>query len=210
MNAKTETRNRPPKASPTADRFFWQRSEFVIVGILLAVGTTLIVGSLTMDILGNSVPGPEFVPRILGILLIANALVLAIDVYRRPEPEQASGVPDRANFSTDMLHDLGQMEDAEDSVRRVGDRGNPDEKRMHSDWKTIGIVLVACIGFVALLEPVGWILSAAALFWVIARALGSVHPIMDIWVAVFLSSIIQLIFGGLLGLPLPAGIIGGL
>lgn len=210
MNAKTETGKRPAKASSTTNRFFWRRSEFVIVGILLAVGITLIVGSLTMDILGNSVPGPEFVPRILGILLIANALVLAVDVYRKPELDQASGVPDRANFSTGMLHDLGRMEDAEDSVHRVGDRDNPAEKRMYSDWKTIGIVLIACIGFVALLEPAGWILTAAALFWVIARALGSVHPVMDIWVAVFLSSIVQLIFGGLLGLPLPAGIMGGL
>ena len=64
--------------------------------------------------------------------------------------------------------------------------------------------------FVLLLKIVGWIICAAFLFWVVARALGSKRPVFDIGVSLLFSSAIQLAFNAGLGLPLPAGIIGGL
>jgi putative tricarboxylic transport membrane protein len=66
------------------------------------------------------------------------------------------------------------------------------------------------VAFVLLLEPLGWIISAAALFWVVAYALGSRRPLFDIGVGLLFSSIIQLAFGTALGLSLPAGLAGGI
>jgi putative tricarboxylic transport membrane protein len=71
-------------------------------------------------------------------------------------------------------------------------------------------MLAGVVGFVALLEHLGWIISAAALFWVVANALGSRRRIFDIGVGLLFSSTIQLAFGAALGLTLPPGFIGGI
>ena len=60
-----------------------------------------------------------------------------------------------------------------------------------------------------LLRPAGWIIAAAVLFWGVAYALGSRRPVFDISVALVMSSVIQLTFGALLGLNLPAGFLAG-
>ena len=78
------------------------------------------------------------------------------------------------------------------------------------DWRTVGLTVGAVVLFIAGLNLIGWILSAALLFWVIAYAFGSKRPILDIGIALLFSSVIQLLFSGLLGLSLPAGFVGGL
>ena len=78
------------------------------------------------------------------------------------------------------------------------------------DWRTLGITVAALAGFIAVLPVLGWILSAAALFWVISWAFGSRRPLLDIGVSVIVSSLVQLAFGAGLGLSLPAGILEGL
>lgn len=191
------------------------RSELVIVAIVAAIAATLIGGSAAMEVLGESVPGPQFVPVGLGIMLLVIAVVLAVDVFRNPEADEVGYAPDRADFSSDMLHDLADMEDADDTVHRVGDVRTQEEAvptafATRSDWRTLGTVLVASVAFVALLQLIGWVFSSAALFWLICRALGSKRPVFDIWVSLLIASVIQLIFGGLLGLSLPVGIFGGL
>ncbi|HKO32422.1 MAG TPA: tripartite tricarboxylate transporter TctB family protein, partial [Candidatus Limnocylindria bacterium] len=65
------------------------------------------------------------------------------------------------------------------------------------------------VAFMVLLRPVGWIVAAAVLFWGVAYALGSRRPIFDVSVALVMSSLIQLTFGYLLGLNLPAGFLAG-
>ncbi|WP_139005560.1 tripartite tricarboxylate transporter TctB family protein [Arthrobacter crystallopoietes] len=82
--------------------------------------------------------------------------------------------------------------------------------RMHSDWKSLGIVFGAFLAFALLLVPVGWLLSAALLFWCVSHALGSKRPLFDIGLALVFSSCIQLAFGAGLGLTLPGGILEGI
>jgi putative tricarboxylic transport membrane protein len=82
--------------------------------------------------------------------------------------------------------------------------------RMHSDWKSLGIVFGAFLAFALLLVPVGWLLSAAVLFWCVSHALGSKRPLFDIGLALVFSSCIQLAFGAGLGLTLPGGILEGI
>ncbi|GAA1885998.1 tripartite tricarboxylate transporter TctB [Paeniglutamicibacter psychrophenolicus] len=82
--------------------------------------------------------------------------------------------------------------------------------RFYSDWKAVSLVFFAFLAFAFLLVPVGWLLSAALLFWAVARALGSKRPVFDIGVALVFSAFIQLAFGAGLGLTLPGGILEGI
>ena len=81
--------------------------------------------------------------------------------------------------------------------------------KSYSDWKTIALVAGGFLLFALLLVPVGWLLSAAFLFWIIAFALGSKNRLGDVGIALVFSSCIQLAFGAALGLNLPAGILEG-
>lgn len=78
------------------------------------------------------------------------------------------------------------------------------------DYRTVGIVLAGLVGFILLLQPLGWLLTASALFWLVCYALGSKRPIFDIAVSVIFASAIQLAFSAGLGLSLPPGIMEGL
>lgn len=82
--------------------------------------------------------------------------------------------------------------------------------RAYSDWKTVAKVALGFLVFALLLVPIGWLICAAFLFWIVAHALGSKRPLGDIGVALVFSSCIQLAFGAALGLNLPAGILKGL
>jgi putative tricarboxylic transport membrane protein len=206
------------------------RKELLMVALLTLLGALLLIGSSTMAVLGDSLPGPQFVPVIVGVLVLLTAGALAIDVLRSPEAPH--GVEDErfgGNFSADMLHDVSGLPEpgspgaptavtgavAVDDVTAAIDAadrekaGAPAAPAPRSDLRTLGLVLASTIGFVLVLEHLGWVLSAAALFWCVSRLLGSRRPILDIGIALLVSSVVQLIFGGLLGLSLPAFLSGG-
>lgn len=218
MSTSTPTR-------PSAGRALWRRKELVMAAILLIVGLVLLIGAQTMTVLGDSVPGPQFVPVIVGVALVVVAVVLAIEVLRHPEEERV--LPDEGReISRDLLQDLSDTETAE--FRAVGvadpvdadapattveaeeaaDAAAADAKPVASDLRTTGYVLASLVGFVVILPWAGWVISGAALFWCVARALGSRRTWMDVGVALLISSLIQLVFGGLLGLSLPS-LLGG-
>lgn len=208
-----------------------RRKELIMVAILAIVGLTLLIGAQTMTVLGDSVPGPQFVPVIVGVLLLVTAVGVGQDVIRHPEDERAEPGT-RHDVSRDLLQDLSDTDTAEfkavgtvdlesdgptggtadgkaapaDTEAAPADEDAPSAP-VASDLRTTGFVLATLIGFVLVLPWGGWVLSGAALFWCIARALGSRSTWMDIGVALLISSIIQLIFGGLLGLSLP--VLGG-
>ena len=214
---------------------WWRgRRELLMVGVLVALGALLLIGTVTMNVLGDSLPGPQFFPVIIGVLALALALALAVDVVRNPEsPRDAEEEGFRGDFSADMLHDIsglpGPGEDGaptavtaavkvDDIQAAIDDADRTDAERAAaaaaaknpaSDLKTLGLALLAMVVFVTVLRFVGWVIAAAALFWVISRLLGSRRPILDIGIALLVSSVVQLIFGGLLGLSLPALLSGG-
>lgn len=86
----------------------------------------------------------------------------------------------------------------------------PGAHRTFTDWRALGITLAAFVAFALLLQPLGWILSAALLFWLVSYALGSTRQLFDIGLAIVLSSAVQVAFSAGLGLNLPPGILGGL
>lgn len=205
--------------------FFHGRSEFVMVGLLLGVAAILIIGGLNMDVLSQSQPGPEFTPMLIGAGLALVAALLAYDVVRRPEKDEAAQRGGKGEFydmSIDMLHDLAGMKDSEDSLlheeilrketwkKKFEPRDDSQTKPLiRSDWATLGAVIATTIVFVLILPYAGWVLSAAALFWAVSYFLGSSRPLFDVWVGLIVAAITQLIFGGLMGLNLPSGIFGG-
>ena len=202
-----------------------RRKELFMVAILAIVGLPLLIGAQTMTVLGDSVPGPQFVPVIVGVLLLVTAVAVGQDVIRHPEDERAEPGT-RHDVSRDLLQDLSDTDTAEfkavgtvdlesdgptggaaDGKAGPADTGAAPSAPVASDLRTTGFVLATLIGFVLVLPWAGWVLSGAALFWCIARALGSRSTWMDVGVALLISSVIQLIFGGLLGLSLP--VLGG-
>ncbi|NUL44544.1 hypothetical protein F7P69_04955 [Cellulosimicrobium funkei] len=64
------------------------------------------------------------------------------------------------------------------------------------------------MAFLIVLPVLGWLLSAAGLFFVIARALGSKTLVRDALIALTFAATAQIAFSVGLGLNLPNGVIG--
>ena len=148
------------------------------------------------------------------VFLYAGAIALAIEVRRTPQRQHVGDDP--VEISDEMLRDLGAI-DATSEIRVVSPEdyaAKPTDAAASaasgSDHKTVLITIAGFAGFIVILPFIGWLISAAALFWVIAWAFGSKRPLMDIAIAVIISSVVQLAFGAGLGLSLPAGFLGGI
>src|SRR5699024_266000 len=81
--------------------------------------------------------------------------------------------------------------------------------RTYSDFTALAWVVGGFLAFALLLNPLGWILAAALLFWTAAHGFGSRRPVFDILISLFMSSLVYLIFATGLGLNLPSGLLGG-
>jgi putative tricarboxylic transport membrane protein len=78
------------------------------------------------------------------------------------------------------------------------------------DWRTVLLLIGAFVVNLALIEPLGWVISGALLFWGSAFALGSRHHIRNLFIAAALSLITFYAFAIGLGVNLPAGILQGI
>ena len=193
----------------TKSRWGWLagRGELWFVLLLVVLATTLLIGGLTMEVLGDSRPGPQFFPIVISLLLYISAGAIAISTIRNPTLPDGQPHPGRGNFSAAMLKDLGNAQ--EERVRRRYSEYS-DKWATYSDWKTVGTLIAAMAAFIVILDPLGWVLSATMLFFVVVRALGSKNTWIDLGVALLFASVIQLAFNEGLGLPLPPGFLEGL
>jgi putative tricarboxylic transport membrane protein len=96
-----------------------------------------------------------------------------------------------------------------------GGRGEPeggeDVDLSHgTDWRTVLLLVGAFLANAALIEPLGWPVSGAVLFFGAAFALGSRHYIRDAVIAVVLSVGTWYLFVLGLGISLPVGILRGI
>jgi putative tricarboxylic transport membrane protein len=160
----------------------------VLAGLVLAFGVYLTVGILTMTVPASAEsPGPTFFPTLLAVGCYLLAALLVLHYVRHPEaPSDSDGVE--------------EVEHVEQGARHPS---------TFTDWRTLGLVMAGFLAFVLLLNPVGWILSAALMFWTIAWAMGSRSPLKDVGIALVLSCAVQVAFSAGLGLHLPAGILEG-
>ncbi|MGJ9421436.1 tripartite tricarboxylate transporter TctB family protein [Aeromicrobium sp. CF3.5] len=187
----------PPQLATTRGWRAWaiQHSELGFAFGVLALAVFLTVGTAVMEVPeGSGTPGPRFFPIIVTGFLYLQAALLTIDVLRHPPLP-----PHReAEVSRAMLEDLGGI-----------DHQRTSSATETVDWRSVAMVLGSLVIFVLLLEPVGWLICAGALFWAISHALGSTRPQFDIVVSALVSATIQLAFSAGLGLNLPAGILEG-
>lgn len=184
----TGTGTRTNQPAPAPKRSFWTgRSELIVVALVLGLAVFLTVGTVTMDVAGDSVPGPKFFPTIICVMLYAVAGALAFQILRHPSrgaEELAGGTEDLAEATT-------------------------AKPKTYTDWKTVGILVGSIVLFILLLPIAGWILSASFLFWMVCFVLGSKRKLFDASLSILFASAIQLAFNALLGLNLPSGFLEG-
>lgn len=78
-----------------------------------------------------------------------------------------------------------------------------------SDWRTLAVLSAVFLAHTAVLEVLGFALTGALLFFGVGAALGSRRWARDAAVAVVLATAVHLLFGRVLGVGLPAGLLEG-
>lgn len=208
----------PPTTGRSANTRRVGLSELVVPGLLLAIAIFLVIGTIEMKVPSTATfPGPRFFPVIIiGVLVLMSLLVTWQILAHRGEVDETDDIPD-------LVADLGEL-DSEDAVDSGTDRKSkvvevesPATGRTGwpvdtvSDWRTIGLVVGSLLVFAALLVPLGWLISAALLFFGISFALGEgKRPLFDLGVAIVVASVVQVAFSMGLGLHLPPGILEGI
>jgi putative tricarboxylic transport membrane protein len=186
-----------PETVP-AHRSWWTgRAGLIVPAIVAAFSTYLLIGMATMKVpAGAAAPGPTFFPTLVAIAGWVIAVLLTVQIIRNPE------VPEAATYSDDdVVSDAARAEAAAAAQVRY---------RFFSDWRSVAWGAGGFLVFALLLSTAGWIVSAAVLFWCVARAMGSTRALLDVVVALMMSSLAYLAFDVLLGLELPSGVLGGL
>lgn len=84
----------------------------------------------------------------------------------------------------------------------AGEDIDPDAR---TDWLTIAKIVGAVVAHLLLIDIIGWAPAAAVLFGVVAWSLGAKRWWLALLIGVAVSLVVQLVFGGLMGLSLPWG-----
>ena len=78
-----------------------------------------------------------------------------------------------------------------------------------TDWRTVGLLALALVTYLILVEPAGFIIASAVLFVGAAFAMGSRRTARDVAIGVILATLLYIGFTRGLGLRLPAGVLAG-
>jgi putative tricarboxylic transport membrane protein len=157
---------------------------------------------------GRSEYGVALFLGALGLLVIVSALLL-------PESRIARGPvgPAAVPILVGGLLVIVSVFLALDIKR--GGRGEPEggediELGGGTDWRTVALLAAAFLSNAFLIEPLGWPISGAILFWGSALALGSRHYVRDAAIALALGVGSWYLFVLGLGISLPVGILEGI
>ncbi|OZF55713.1 hypothetical protein CH293_05095 [Rhodococcus sp. 14-2470-1b] len=163
-----------------ASRSFWVgRSGLIVPALLVALGIFLVYGTITMDVPATATsPGPQVFPSIVAVGCFVVALLVTIQLLVKPD-EIDRGVDDDGRALTGTV----------------------------SNWRTLAITVGSVALFIVLLNPLGWVLAGALLFWGVSIGLGGRRYVFDAAVALLVSSAVQLAFSAGLGLTLPGGVL---
>ncbi|MFI1735948.1 tripartite tricarboxylate transporter TctB family protein [Streptomyces acidicola] len=191
-----------------------RRTGLIVPLLLLVTGIVLGAGTLTMEVPANvASPGPQLFPTMVAVACVVFAVLLGIDILRRPEPEQVAartatdtGTAARTTEAADVTASSASTNAPEAAA---GDTADAGATRVRSNRRAVAGLVGTIVAFIVLLVPLGWLLSGALLFWGVARALGSRRPVFDIFLSIAISSIVQLAFSAGLGLNLPPGVLAG-
>lgn len=196
-------------STPTTASWWKRRTGLIVSVVMLLISIVLFIGTATMTVPSTATfPGPQMFPLIIATGTLILTLLLAIDVIRHPEPQYtriqatAKGIQVGRTQTVSTVSAAGLDEIAFDA-----DDDTP--LRPKSNRRAVLGVVGTLLVFIAALQPVGWLISCAILFWGVARSLGSKHPVADIFIAFAISALVQLAFSAGLGLYLPPGILEG-
>ncbi len=93
---------------------------------------------------------------------------------------------------------------------RIGLRPDPrDPAAPAADWRAAAPSALCFLAYMLLLERAGYLLSTTAFVAVEARLLGSRHWRRDLAAAIVIAVSVYALFGSLLGIRLPPGLLGG-
>ena len=93
---------------------------------------------------------------------------------------------------------------------RIGLRPDPGDAAVSAaDWRAAAPSALCFLGYMLLLERAGYLLATTAFIAVEARLLGSRHWRRDLAAAVVIAVSVYALFGSLLGIRLPPGLLGG-
>jgi putative tricarboxylic transport membrane protein len=168
---------------------------------------------------GAALPRAPIGPRILGAVLLLIGLFLLWEAYRAADGDFSPQGPWLAPVvvtggwvavalwylvkqfvSPDLPEQADPAEQAEPAVPET-------ESEPGVQWLPPALLAVALCGYLALLEPLGFVLASTLFFITAARILGSRNLIRDVVVAVLLALAIYLAFTQLLELHLPSGVL---
>jgi putative tricarboxylic transport membrane protein len=79
-----------------------------------------------------------------------------------------------------------------------------------SDWRTLAVLSAVFLGHVALLNRLGFAIAESLLFFGVGATLGSRRWARDLAVSIVLATAVYLLFGRVLGVGLPAGLLEGI
>lgn len=189
MSSESSHAQSPPARQPTwADR----APGLVTAAILTVLLAFLIIGVLTMEVpSGAEPPGPKVFPVIVAVLTGA-LLVMQLITLTRPAARTMKADPDPSD-----AHDA--------PAARAPGTHDPHDVNRRALLGALGSFLV----FTVVLQPVGWLISAALLFTAVAWSIGARNLPTVLAAGLAISSVVQLAFGGGLGLALPPGILEG-
>lgn len=166
------------------------RGELIVPGMVAVIGIVVLARTVTMDVPDTGAfLGPQFFPYIVGALLLVLSALLVVQHVRKDTDDTDS-------------------QPGADTVDEEGGAASESDAAPAIDWRPFGLVLVVLALHVVLLEPLGWLIAGAGLFFGISYALGGRNVLRDIGVAFVISSAAQLAFSSGLGMALPAGILG--
>ena len=103
-------------------------------------------------------------------------------------------------------HPVTVTADPGDEADAILDLAPPEPEA--SNWRSLLIVAAGVLLFVALLQPLGWLIAGSLLFAVVGFGLGARSPLGLVLGGVGMTSAIQIVFSGFLGIHVPAGILG--
>ena len=92
----------------------------------------------------------------------------------------------------------------------AGRTSAPDSSPAAADWRTAAPSALLFLAYIALLEPVGYLPATTAFIALEARLLGSRRWGRDLLASLVVTVSVYVLFNLLLGLRLPAGLLGGL
>ncbi|GAA2933425.1 tripartite tricarboxylate transporter TctB family protein [Streptomyces enissocaesilis] len=140
---------------------------------------------------------------LLGVLVLTDALTMDVDLTQRG-PVGPRTVPVVVGVALLLVAVLLAL-DVLRGGRGEAEGGEDVDLSEPGDWRTVLLLTGVFLGNAVLVDPLGFPVSGALLFWGSAYALGSRHYDRDPLIAAGLSLVTFFVFDNLLGVPLPGG-----